>query len=106
MNRGSLHPRLVVAAETTYSVESEDTNNLVPGQVDIGRPAHDLGQPLCHQITAVVRLGHGECFAGKAAGEGVPALGDRMAAMDLAPHEIPDSERVGRVCVGSELGLL
>ena len=47
-----------------------------------------------------MRLGHGVCLAREAAGEGIAALGDRLAAVDLAPHEVADGDGVGRIWTG------
>jgi hypothetical protein len=43
-----------------------------------------------------VRLSHRVRLARETAGEGVPALCNRAAAIDLAPHELADRDRVGR----------
>lgn len=87
-------------AAGTHRVEREHSNDLVPRQVDIRLPAHDLGQGLCDQVGASVGLSHGVCLARETAGERIAALGDGMAAMDLAPHELADSDRVGGSCAG------
>lgn len=84
-------------ATGAHSVQGKDSNDLVPGRVGIGLPVHDLGQGLCDQVGALVRFGHGVGLARETAREGVPALGDGMAAIDLGPHELADSDRIGRV---------
>ena len=74
--------------EGTYSVGTEDANNLVPFVTLIWLPAKLFGQAPGKAVDSVLHLESGVGLACDAAGEGIPRLPEGKPAIILRKDEV------------------
>lgn len=81
----------------TYRVKREHARHLVPLGLLVWQPSEPLAHGPGQGLAPLVPLGVGVGLACQSTGEGVPALGDRVASMLRSGHEFSYGDIVGRI---------